>query len=170
MILKETYDLPDYASILLTLVLPILAIFGTGVAVFLRKKVNDFVVLCSVLFAIASAFIFITLLCLPTDLFLITLLAFGAVACTMSGVNNVITSMAPLYWKDKVNSGKIAGILNGFCYLGSTLSSYGLGLVSDMGGWNAVLILLLSLCILCVIMAVIYFAIKKSKRNQPLAR
>ena len=88
----------------------------------------------------------------------------------MSGVNNVITSMAPLYWKDKVNSGKIAGILNGFCYLGSTLSSYGLGLVSDMGGWNAVLILLLSLCILCVIMAVIYFAIKKSKRNQPLAR
>ena len=170
MILKETYDLPDYASILLTLVLPILAIFGTGVAVFLRKKVNDFVGLCSVLFAIASAFIFITLLCLPTDLFLITLLAFGAVACTMSGVNNVITSMAPLYWKDKVNSGKIAGILNGFCYLGSTLSSYGLGLVSDMGGWNAVLILLLSLCILCVIMAVVYFAIKKSKRNQPLAR
>ena len=165
MILKETYELPDYASILLTLVLPILAIFGTSVAVFLRKKVNDFIALCSVLFAIASGFIFITLLCLPTDLFLISLLAFGAVACTMSGVNNVITSMTPLYWKDKVNSGKLAGILNGFCYLGSTLSSYGLGLISDAAGWNAVLILLLSLCVLCVIIATIYFAIKKSSKR-----
>ena len=122
-------------------------------------------ILCSVLFAIASGFIFITLLCLPTDLFLISLLAFGAVACTMSGVNNVITSMTPLYWKDKVNSGKLAGILNGFCYLGSTLSSYGLGLISDAAGWNAVLILLLSLCVLCVIIATIYFAIKKSSKR-----
>ena len=165
MILKETYELPDYASILLTLVLPILAIFGTSVAVFLRKKVNDFIALCSVLFAIASGFIFITLLCLPTSLFLITLLAFGAVACTMSGVNNVITSMTPLYWKDKVNSGKLAGILNGFCYLGSTLSSYGLGLISDAAGWNAVLVLLLLLCVLCVIIATVFFAIKKNKRT-----
>ena len=130
------------------------------------EKYYDFIALCSVLFAIASAFIFITLLCLPTNLFLITLLAFGVVACTMSGVNNVITSMAPLYWKDKVNSGKLAGILNGFCYLGSALSSYGLGLVSDVGGWNAVLVLLLSLCVLCIVFAIVYFAIKNKKRSQ----
>ena len=44
MILKEIYVLPDYISILLTMILPILAIFGTSVAVMLNKKIKDFVI------------------------------------------------------------------------------------------------------------------------------
>ena len=78
----------------------------------------------------------------------------------MAGVNNIITSMAPLYWKDKVNSGLLAGVLNGFCYLGSTLSSYGLGLISEKGGWNAVFWLMFSLCVAAVIISAMYVAVK----------
>ena len=66
------------------------------------------------------------------------------------------TSMAPLYWKDKINSGLLAGVLNGFCYLGSTLSSYGLGVIADFSGWNAVFWLLFILCIIAVVTAVCY--------------
>jgi sugar phosphate permease len=66
----------------------------------------------------------------------------------MAGVNNVITSMFPLFMKDKLNSGMTAGVLNGFCYIGSMLSSYGLGLVSDAWGWNAVLWTLFGACAL----------------------
>jgi OPA family glycerol-3-phosphate transporter-like MFS transporter len=74
----------------------------------------------------------------------------------MSGVNNIITSMAPLYWKDRVNSGLLAGVLNGFCYLGSTLSSYGLGVIADAGGWETVFWVLFISCIITVITAVCY--------------
>lgn len=165
-ILKEEYNLPDYISILLTMLLPILAIFGTTVAVTLRKKVNDFVTLCALLFFVSAVSIGVVILCLPTGWFVVTLAGFGIVSCLMAGVNNIITSMAPLYWKEKVNSGLLAGVLNGFCYMGSTLSMYGLGLVADMGGWNAVFVLLFSLCVAAVAVAVVCAVISAVRKTK----
>ena len=165
-ILKEEYNLPDYISILLTMLLPILAIFGTTVAVTLRKKVNDFVTLCALLFFVSAVSIGVVILCLPTGWFVVTLAGFGIGSCLMAGVNNIITSMAPLYWKEKVNSGLLAGVLNGFCYMGSTLSMYGLGLVADMGGWNAVFVLLFSLCVASVVIAAGCALFKKIRQKK----
>ena len=161
MILKETYSLPDYVSILLTIVLPILAIFGTSVAVFINKKVKDFVMLSTLLLLGSALFIGLVIVCLPTGLFAVTVISFGIVSCLMAGVNNVITSMAPLYWKDKVNAGLLAGVLNGFCYLGSTISAYGLGAVADAGGWNVVFWLLFAILVVAVIIGLVSFVIKK---------
>jgi OPA family glycerol-3-phosphate transporter-like MFS transporter len=163
MILKEMYSLPDYVSILLTIVLPILAIFGTSVAVFINKKVKDFVMLSTLLLLGSAIFIGVVILCLPTGLFAVTVISFGIVSCLMAGVNNVITSMAPLYWKDKVNAGLLAGVLNGFCYLGSTISAYGLGAVADAGGWNVVFWLLFAILVVAVIIGLVSFIIKKLK-------
>ena len=166
MILKETYSLPDYISILLTMLLPILAIFGTSVAVLLHKKVKDFVVLCSLLFLVAGVSIGLVILFMPTGWFVVTLVCFGAVSCLMAGVNNIITSMTPLYWKEKLNAGLTAGVLNGFCYVGSTLSAYGLGLIADKGSWNAVFWLLFSLCAVAVGLCVCYGIINTIRRSK----
>lgn len=166
MILKETYALPDYVSILLTIVLPLLAVCGIWVVLFMRKRIADFVALAAILFGAATLFIGIVILCLPTGLFVVTVGSFGVVACLMSGVNNIVTSMAPLYWKDKLNSGRLAGILNGFCYLGSALSSYGLGVVADIGGWGSVFWLLFGLCLASVCIGVCYSMIKMVRRKK----
>ena len=166
MILKETYGLPDYVSILLTMLLPILAIFGTTVAVSLRKKIKDFVSLCAFLFACSAFFISVVILCLPSGIFAVTLGSFGVVSCLMSGVNNVITSMAPLYWKKRVNSGMLAGVLNGCCYLGSTISAYGLGTIADVGGWNSVFYLLFGICALSTLLGVLYMALRKKSNKK----
>ena len=163
-ILKETYHLPDYLGILLTMTLPILAILGTSVAVLLHKKIKDLVVLSALLFLLSAIFIGIVILCLPTGLFIVTLGSFGIVSCLMAGVNNAVTSMAPLYWKERINSGLLAGILNGFCYLGSTLSAYGLGAIADIGGWNSVFALLLGICIVSGVIGFFYWTIKKIKK------
>lgn len=166
MILKETYALPDFVSILLTIALPLLAVCGIWVVLFMRKRIADFVVLAAILFGAATLFIGIVILCLPTGLFVVTVGSFGVVACLMSGVNNIVTSMAPLYWKDKLNSGRLAGILNGFCYLGSSLSSYGLGVVADIGGWDSVFWLLFGLCLASVCIGVCYSMIKMVRRRK----
>ena len=166
-ILKETYNLPDYASILLTLLLPVLAIFGTAVTVELHKKIKNFVLICALLFLVATALIGAVLGFLPTGALVITIASFALVSCLMSGVNNVLTSMAPLYWKDKINSGALAGVLNGFCYLGSTISSYGLGAVADAGGWSAVFWLLFALCAVCTAAGLIFAMVtKKCKKGE----
>ena len=89
----------------------------------------------------------------------------------MAGVNNIITSMMPLYWKEKLNAGLLAGVLNGCCYVGSTLSAYGLGLIADMGGWNAVFWLLFSLCMVAVVISICYGVINaiRRKKNERVA-
>lgn len=142
-ILKATYDLPDSTSIFLTLFLPVLAVFGTAVATLLHKKIRNFVALCATLFFASSLALGAVIVCLDSNAFVVTVVGFSLVACLMSGVNNVITSMVPLYMKKEVPSGALAGVLNGFCYLGSMLSNYGLGSVADGFGWAAVFWLLL---------------------------
>lgn len=161
-ILIETYALPDSVSILLTLLLPMLAIFGTMVATTLHKKIENFVALCAVLFLAAAALIGFVIALLSTGVFVVTIVSFSLVSCLMAGVNNVITSMAPLFWKEKINSGLLAGILNGFCYVGSTISSYGLGSVADGLGWNGVFWLLFILCLAVVAIGFVYVVATKS--------
>ena len=40
--------------------------------------------------------------------------------------------------------------LNGFCYVGSTISAYGLGVVADNFGWTAVFWVLFGFCAIAV--------------------
>jgi sugar phosphate permease len=57
--------------------------------------------------------------------------------------------------RTEINSGLLAGILNGCCYVGSTISGYGLGAVASNSGWNSVFVLLAVLCAVAVVVAVV---------------
>ena len=151
-ILDSIYHTEDWLSILLTLTLPLFAVFGTALATLLHKKIKDFNFLCVVLFLISSIFLSLVVIFINSDALVITLISFAFTACLMASVNNVITSMLPLHMKDKYNSGLLAGVLNGFCYIGSTFSTYGLGLIADKFNWNIVLytLLITSLIVLLI--------------------
>lgn len=155
-ILKSLYNTPPWLSILLTLLLPMLAIFGTVVAVNMQKRVKSFVGTCTLLFLGTTVLTGIVILLLSTQLLPVTIACFGIVSCLMAGVNNVITSMVPLYMKEKTSSGMLAGVLNGFCYLGSTVSSYGLGAVADRWGWPSVFTVLISVSVFVIIIGSVY--------------
>lgn len=171
MILKELYYMPDYLSILLTLFLPVLAIFGTALSMGLHKKIKDFILLCAFLFAVASGLI-VGVAIFSAVSPIVTVVCFSLVSLLMSATNNVITSMVPLYLKGKTNSGMLAGIMNGFCYVGSTISAYGLGTVGDDYGWISVFRLLAVVCGVCVFLASIwtagaaFFRRKKKEREE----
>ena len=98
---------------------------------------------------------------LSLNQFALTLIGFAIVCFLISSSNTLITSIFPLFMKGKVNSGLVAGILNGFCYLGSTLSSYGLGVIADNFGWTSVFWVLLAVCALICVGAVVYLMLKK---------
>ena len=98
----------------------------------------------------------------------LTLLIFGGIACLMAAVNNVITSIVPLYSRDKIDSGFSAGLLNTFCYIGSTLATSLLGKIADTKGWNDVFICILIFTVIsfvvCVISAVLNKKIKLKQK------
>jgi hypothetical protein len=48
------------------------------------------------------------------------------IAMIMSGINALVTSIFPLQAKSKMNAGLIAGLIDGFCYVGSAISLFGL--------------------------------------------
>ncbi len=155
-ILKDSFSLSDSLSIILTVVLPVLGMFGSFIAIYLYKYVKNYVFLSGIFFTVATLCIFGVTMLMNTSLWILVLLLFGVTAMCMSAINNVITSMMPMYSRDKLNSGMISGVLNGFCYVGSTLSSYGLGAIADSNGWDSVFTVLLIACAVSVVTAIVF--------------
>lgn len=163
-ILKELYDIPDYLSILLTLFLPLVAVFGTAVAMFFNKYVKNFVSLCGLFFFATTIALGVNIVFLESSA-VAMLICLSVISLFMSGSNNIITSKLPLRYKDKANAGLLAGILNGCCYIGSTLSSYGLGVVADNYGWNSVFYLLIFCSVLCCVISFVNLIFNLCKKR-----
>ena len=165
-ILKEEYGLPASLSILLTLFLPVLGIFGNLFSNKLYRFFGDFIVVVGVLFLGATALVGGVIASLSLRVAAITLIAFALTYFLAGSSNSTITSVFPLQMKGKINSGLIAGIINGCCYIGSTISSYGLGAVADSWGWSTVFWLLFAVSASVVVIAAVYKIILVCHRKQ----
>ena len=161
-ILKEEFHMSNSLSILLTLFLPVLAMFGNAFALGVYKKIPDYVNHLAVIFAAIAVFIGVIIGSLTFELVIPMLAGLIIVNFLASSLNSLITSIFPLFMRGKVNSGLIAGVINGFCYVGSAISSYGLGVVADKFGWIAVFILLIGFCLATAILWLGYVAFKRS--------
>ena len=173
-ILKEQYLLPDYISILLTLALPIVSIFSNFLTVYLHKHCPDYIYQNVLVFGSSGLLVVGIIAGLglqnSTASLMITLLGFTLVTFIVYSSNTLITSLFPMEMKGKINSGLIAGVLNGFCYVGSTLSTYGLGAIADAFtdkeakyyGWNEVFWTIFAICIVVSAAAVVYACIRRA--------
>lgn len=164
-ILKEEFGVPSSISIIITLLLPVVSIFGASLVKILHKKQKNENVLNGIFYFGAMVFSGLIILTINLKSVALTVVLFVAVAFLMSAVNNVITSVVPLYSRDKIDSGLSAGLLNTFCYVGSTLATSLLGKIADTKGWNDVFICILIFTIVafavCVISAI---ATRKKKK------
>ena len=160
-IFYELYGLPESYSILLTLGLPLLSLPSSILCVQMNRKIKDHVFLCGFFFAFALIFVTVMVLCLPLNIWWITLVCFAASVLAMSSLNNIITSLLPLQMRDRVDSARTAGFVNAFCYLGSTIATYSLGALADGYGWNSIFYLVLILTAVSVLTVGIYWPLKK---------
>lgn len=74
--------------------------------------------------------------------------------------------MFALDYRNVLDAGFAAGLLNTFCYIGSTVTSYTLGAVSQAKGWNAVFILMLAVCAVAIAVCAVGLTAEKSKKNE----
>lgn len=162
-ILKESYGLSDSMSIVFTLALPFASVFAAPILLKVNKKIKDFVVLCGIMYFMAAVCIAAVLLMLNLSHWLTIVLPFIVVALLMSGISNTITTFAPLLLRQHMDSGKATGILDGFCYLGSALSAYGLGMVRELSeGWSLPFVVLCVLALLAVCVSIAYKFVSSS--------
>lgn len=160
-ILKEEFHMTDSLSILLTLFLPVLAIFGNMFALKVYSKIPDYISHCAATFAVIAVLVGVIIGSLRFEWVVFMVLCLVIVNFLASSLNNLVTGIFPLFAREMISSGFIAGVLNGFCYLGSTISSYGLGSIADHFGWTAVFITLLGFCAAAFVVWGIYSIYKR---------
>ena len=165
-ILKDSFGLGDSFSLVLTLVLPICGVAGTLIAVFINNKLKNYMTSSFLLMAFSTLAVGIVLLALNLNIFALALIMFGLISLMMHGINNLLTSQAPLELKGKVSGGLLGGLLNGCGYIGSTISSFGLGAIADNLGWNGVFIFLIITSGVCSLIALVFIFIMKKVKNK----
>lgn len=166
-ILKDSYALPDSVSILMTLLLPLMGIVANFFSVWISGKTKNLVLLEGFFFLVGGIVILATTLLLSTNLIVLTFMMLMTSSLIASSSNNIITSIFPLSMKGKGNSGLIAGVLNGFCYLGSTISDYGLGAIKvATGNWLSVFYVLLGGCAIVITTAMVYTLVTTLKNKK----
>jgi OPA family glycerol-3-phosphate transporter-like MFS transporter len=165
-ILEEKYLLNEAISTFLTLFLPLFSVFGAAVASLIYVKAKGYILTCGILYGCSAVLILLVVLFLDLPVWIVTLLCFMLVSMCMSGVNNVLTGLFPMTSPKNFNPGLIAGLIDGFCYVGSAITTYGLGSVSDNLGWDAVIYLLLFICGLMVCVCAVYTIIEKFKKRK----
>lgn len=164
-ILYEEFNLSKSFSVILTFFLPLMSIFGAFIVVMLHKKIKSFQLLIAIFFGAAIiCIILMTTVVLSQKKLVPALLLFVLISCSMAAVNNILTSVIPLYFRNKMNSGALAGIINTFCYVGSTLSAVVLGFIADSKGWTAVFITMAVFAVAAFILNIISVAL--SVRNK----
>lgn len=144
-LLYDEFSLPTSYSVLITLILPLLSFFGATLALIMHKKISNYNAMQGLLFLGAAAVFGGVYFSYRTHTMLTTVLFAGLNATLMAAVNNIITSMIPL--ERKSGAGLFAGLMDAFCYVGSTMSGFLPGIILENGGFN-VLLLLLPFCAL----------------------
>ncbi len=146
-VLYEEFGLTKSFSILLALFLPMVSTLGASIAKKTHEKIRTHSTMNMVFYSIASVLCAGIILSLRARSLPAIMVCFIGLSCSMAMVNNVITSMFALDHRNCLNAGFAAGLLNTFCYIGSTATTYVLGAVSQAKGWNAVFMIMLTVCL-----------------------
>ena len=165
-ILKDQFGFGDSIAIVLTLVLPFFGVFGSMLAMRTNKWLKDFRTLMGFFYLILSVCLCGLLFSMRKNVLIPFLLCQGAISCLLHAINAVLTAIMPLALREKMNSGFLAGLMNTFCYVGSTASSYGLGAISDHAGWDAAIITLLATAAGAMVLAAIVTVINVLHRKK----
>ncbi len=134
-ILYEVYGMPTTLSIALTLLLPLVGTLSNFTLVALERKCKDFLILSILFVGVAAVAMAVLVACYSLNSVVITLACFIIVSMCCAAIANITTNHIPLYYRDRFDTGSMAGIGQGMCYIGSTLSTYTLGYIADKGGW-----------------------------------
>lgn len=146
--ISETYQMSNLVAILSGVILPLFSIPSTRVASDLYRKWLTNPVLCAgVLFGGGMVSAALLLGCSGHSAAVSILLLALLTGC-MHGVNLMLISMLPAYFKRFGNVSTVSGFLNACAYVGSAISTYGIALISERLGWNWNLLIWLGICVL----------------------
>jgi OPA family glycerol-3-phosphate transporter-like MFS transporter len=154
--LTRTFALQTSTAILFSGLLPLINIAGIYVCQFLFRLVKDEVRTSLCLYCV-SALAALALRFFGSFHPALALAAFSLVTACMMGINLMLVSFVPTHFSRMGIVAFISGLTNAMVYLGSSIATFGIGLVADKFGWDSLLLLLVGLtlfsALLCLLAA-----------------
>lgn len=151
--LQETFSIAEENAIICTVILSLFSVVSFWVFDRLHARVFKNEIVCAaVIFAgstvCAALLYFVDLLSASVALSMIFM---AMIVAFMHGVNLMLISVVP---KRFVRSGRVAtfsGLFNAFTYVGSSVSTYGFAVLSDLYGWSFTLLMWVGVSLLGVV-------------------
>ena len=139
--IAETYDLSNEIAILTGVLLPLFSILCFQAASKLyRRKFRNPLACAGVIFGCgAGAAMLLLLLSGKTPA--LSVLFSAVLTGAMHGVNLLLVSMIPPFFKKYGNVATVSGVINSCTYVGSAVSTYGIAVLSETMGWGTTLLL-----------------------------
>lgn len=132
----ETYNWSTASSILTSVLLPVFSIISFQLAGRLYRKVFTNPLLCAGVFFTVGFISAVILYFVTGGNAAMSVLLSALLTGSMHGVNMMLISMLPAYFKRYGLTGTASGVLNACTYVGSAISTYGIAAVSEQLGWK----------------------------------
>ncbi|HJC57368.1 MAG TPA: MFS transporter [Candidatus Eisenbergiella intestinipullorum] len=136
--ISETFGLSNAVSILTATVLPVFSILSIYLASAMLERIRNEFLASAMLFALAAACSALLVLLYrhgPVPSVILMTLTAGC----MYGINLFLISRLPAHFSRFGKVATVSGILNASTYVGSSLSAWLFGMLSDLLGWIAVI-------------------------------
>lgn len=160
--LAEGFNTSSSLAIRLTMVLPVINLAGVYISNYFNRKIFMNELVTAAFLFVITVLALLILIIYGQDNLLISLIMLGIVTSAMLGVNSMLISLVPLYFSESRRVSTISGMLNSTTYLGSAISSYGVGAIAQQFGWG---VTRSSWCILATVGAVICMISSNKWRN-----
>ena len=134
--ISESFHVGSVAAILGTVVIPVFNLGGVYLSYYVRQRfLHDEV-------KTSCAFFGVSVICLAILRIFggyhmaLSLVLLALATTSMMAVNTMLVSVLPMYFAGIGRSSSASGILNSSAYLGSALSTYGIGAAASALGWD----------------------------------
>ena len=137
----ETYHWSTAASILTGVILPVFSILSFQISARLYRKVFTNPLLCAGVFFAVGFLSAVGLYFATGGNAALSVLLSAILTGAMHGVNMMLISMLPPFFKRYGLTGTASGVLNSCTYVGSALSTYGVAAISEKAGWGITILI-----------------------------
>ena len=156
--ISENFGLTASFSILLTTILPVINLTGAyaGWALFCRLKKN--VGRTIAVFFAGSGLALLLLLLWGSLSAIFAVIMLAVITSSMMAINTLIIGVYPLKFEKMGRVSSVSGFLNAMAYLGTAISTLGIGILLQYRGWKDTIFSWLVLTILAMVSCLMFAA------------
>ena len=134
--ISETYGLSGILSITGTMIIPVFNLLGVCLADLVNQRwFREEVRTAMFFFGVCGLSLLVLWLCSGRSM-VVSFLMLAIATTAMMAVNTMLIAVLPSYFGILGKASSMSGILNSSVYIGGAVSTYGIGLLSGLIGWN----------------------------------